>query len=191
MSDKKEKILRAVLELFMESGTGSLKVSKIASKADVGKGTVYEYFTSKEDMFIGAVEYGLNMMAGMIEEKVSIASSFEDSFNSLVDCMFDIVVKAPFITMAANPGNMPFTGDTIAKLKPIIGKAKQSFTKLLKSIIDQGINEGILTPPPSDEYIQLILVMITNMSVHGVQSGEGNIESLKSFYYDACLKLLN
>ncbi len=124
MSDKKEKILRAVLELFLENGTANLKVSEIAAKADVGKGTVYEYFSSKEDMFIGAVEYGLALMAEMIEEKVTMTATFRESFYSLLDCIFDIVLKGPFISMAANPGSMPFTGETISRLKPIIENAQ-------------------------------------------------------------------
>ncbi|MBN1624083.1 MAG: TetR/AcrR family transcriptional regulator [Clostridia bacterium] len=191
MSDKKEKILKAVLELFLENGAGSLKVSKIATKADVGKGTVYEYFNSKEDLFIGAVEYGLDLMTDMISEKVTITATFKDSFFSLVDCIFDIVLKGPFISLAANPGSMPFTGETISRLKPIIENAHKSFLKLLGTIINKGVEEGILAPPKSDEYLHLILVMVTNMTMQQTRKGSRDMESLKQFYYDACVKLLS
>jgi len=191
MSDKREKILRAVLELFLENGAGSLKVSRIAAKADVGKGTVYEYFNSKEDMFIGAVEYGLGLMAEMIREKVTMTSTFRESFYSLIDCIFDIVVKGPFISLAANPGSMPFTGDTISRLKPIIDNAHKSFLELLETIIAKGVDEGVLSPPESEEYLHLILVMVTNMTMQRARAGNVNLASLKHFYYDACIKLLN
>lgn len=191
MSDKKEKILRAVLELFLENGAGSLKVSRIAAKADVGKGTVYEYFNSKEDMFIGAVEYGLALMADMIREKVTVTTTFKDSFFSLVDCIFDIVLKGPFISLAANPGSMPFTGDTVSRLKPIIENAHSSFLELIETIINKGVEEGILAPPQSAEYLHLILVMVTNMTMQRARKGSHDLEPLKQFYYDACIKLLN
>ncbi|HRX42451.1 MAG TPA: TetR/AcrR family transcriptional regulator [Clostridia bacterium] len=191
MSDKREKILSAVLELFLESGADSLKVSAIASRADVGKGTVYEYFNSKEDMFIGAVEYGLSLMEEMIREKVTVTSTFRESFFSLVDCIFDIVLKGPFISFATNPGSMPFTGATVARLKPILEKSYRSFLELIRTIIGKGAEEGILVSPPSDEYLHLILVMLTNMTMQRVRTGNRELESLRNFYYDACLKLLS
>ncbi len=47
-SDKREAILDAALELFVERGFFGTAVPEIADKAGVGAGTIYRYFESKE-----------------------------------------------------------------------------------------------------------------------------------------------
>lgn len=48
---KRELILEAAEEVFSEKGFFQAKVEEIAIEAGVGKGTVYEYFSSKEEVF--------------------------------------------------------------------------------------------------------------------------------------------
>lgn len=48
VTDKREAILRAALEVFAEHGVHGVAVPEIASRARVGTGTIYRYFESKE-----------------------------------------------------------------------------------------------------------------------------------------------
>jgi TetR/AcrR family transcriptional regulator, repressor of fatR-cypB operon len=48
VSDKREAIMTAALELFVERGFYGTAVPEIADKAQVGAGTIYRYFDSKE-----------------------------------------------------------------------------------------------------------------------------------------------
>jgi AcrR family transcriptional regulator len=48
VSDKREAILDAALELFVERGFFGTAVPEIADRAGVGAGTIYRYFDSKE-----------------------------------------------------------------------------------------------------------------------------------------------
>ncbi len=48
---KKEQILLAAVETFMDKDFYQVTITEIADRAGVGKGTVYEYFSSKEDLF--------------------------------------------------------------------------------------------------------------------------------------------
>src|SRR5690606_27876447 len=48
VTDKREAILHAALELFVERGFWGTAVPEIAEKAGVGAGTIYRYFESKE-----------------------------------------------------------------------------------------------------------------------------------------------
>lgn len=47
-TDKREAIVRAALELFVERGFYGVAVPEIAERAQVGAGTIYRYFESKE-----------------------------------------------------------------------------------------------------------------------------------------------
>ncbi|MGZ9582980.1 TetR/AcrR family transcriptional regulator [Paenibacillus marinisediminis] len=68
--DKQNLILDAAYELFGSNGFYETKMSDIAKQAGIAKGTLYLYFTSKEqlfaaiskrdfDQFLGELEYGI------------------------------------------------------------------------------------------------------------------------------------
>ncbi|UCD42591.1 MAG: TetR/AcrR family transcriptional regulator [Chloroflexota bacterium] len=48
MTDKRKAILKATLKLISENGFHGTPMSQIAEEADVGAGTIYRYFESKE-----------------------------------------------------------------------------------------------------------------------------------------------
>ena len=52
---KKQKIARAGLRVFSRQGYAATSVGRIAREAGVGKGTIYEYFDTKADIFVAAV----------------------------------------------------------------------------------------------------------------------------------------
>ena len=189
MKGKRELILQSVLELIMEQGMNGLKVSSIAKKADIGKGTVYEYFTSKEDLFIGTIEYGIGQMLTMIETKLADTTSFKDSFDSVVDCVFEVTSKGPFLSLFSDSTNMPFSKDTICKMEAVMQTAMKSFIEIFSTIIAKGVNEGIIRQQENPDYIRAILLIVTNMTMQRIHFGTGNITDLKKFYYEACLKL--
>ncbi|HEX9984898.1 MAG TPA: TetR/AcrR family transcriptional regulator [Thermoanaerobaculia bacterium] len=49
---KRERILRAAVDVFAEYGYFTAKVSQIAKKAGVADGTIYLYFDGKEDLLV-------------------------------------------------------------------------------------------------------------------------------------------
>lgn len=54
--DKRPRLVRAATEVFAEKGYASTRVADIAERAGIGKGTVYEYFSSKEALLFAVFE---------------------------------------------------------------------------------------------------------------------------------------
>ena len=52
LTSKRERILRAAVDVFAEHGYFNAKVSQIAKSAGVADGTIYLYFDGKEDLLI-------------------------------------------------------------------------------------------------------------------------------------------
>ena len=48
--DKRPRLVEAAAAVFAEKGYASTRVADIAVRAGVGKGTVYEYFSSKDEL---------------------------------------------------------------------------------------------------------------------------------------------
>lgn len=60
-SESRDKILEAALELFAQESYHSATVSKLARKAGVSKGLIYNYFESKEDLLLRIFDHLLEM----------------------------------------------------------------------------------------------------------------------------------
>jgi len=56
---KRERILRAAIDVFAQSGYFNARVSEIAKAAGVADGTIYLYFDSKEDLLNAIAQRGL------------------------------------------------------------------------------------------------------------------------------------
>jgi AcrR family transcriptional regulator len=54
--DKRPRLVKAATVVFAKKGYASTRVADIAERAGVGKGTVYEYFSSKEELLFAVFE---------------------------------------------------------------------------------------------------------------------------------------
>lgn len=54
---KRQLIVESAAEVFARSGYATTRVADIAAAAGIGKGTVYEYFSSKEELFFAVFEW--------------------------------------------------------------------------------------------------------------------------------------
>lgn len=67
---KRQAILDASIEVFADQGFGGADVDFIAERAGVGKGTVYRYFGSKQELFLATANAGMQMLEASILEAV-------------------------------------------------------------------------------------------------------------------------
>ena len=70
--NRKNMILSAAGKVFSQKGYASTRMIEVAEVAQVGKGTIYEYFSSKEDLFFAVFEKMMTASGDTI--KTTIAS---------------------------------------------------------------------------------------------------------------------
>jgi len=68
--EKKQQILEAAIRVFAKFGLPNTRMLHIAQAAGIGKGTIYEYFRSKEDLFIAAFNAFVKESNTRIEKRV-------------------------------------------------------------------------------------------------------------------------
>ncbi|MCG8485811.1 MAG: TetR/AcrR family transcriptional regulator [Clostridia bacterium] len=90
----KEKILKTAIKVFFENGYERTTINQIAKAADVGTGTAYNYFDSKADLFIQAME------SLVTDQKYSVIYNIENIDNDpikeltqLTHKFFDYIVN--------------------------------------------------------------------------------------------------
>lgn len=85
---KVKAMFEAVLELFASGREpGTLKVEEITKKAGIGKGTAYEYFSSKEEIVVGALNYGAERYMNELFELLNQGKNFGEVIMECLDIL--------------------------------------------------------------------------------------------------------
>jgi len=137
-------ILSAALDLFAERGFAATKLDDVAKAAGVGKGTIYLYFATKEDLFKAAVRQELLPNLDKIETLManyegSAADVIRGIIRRQIGLLDSNLVAIPKL-IVTEAGNFPelarfYADEVIKRVIP-----------LLTRIIEHGIARGEFRP---------------------------------------------
>lgn len=84
-SDKEITIFNGVIDLIKNGDNlYTIKVSDIAKAADIGKGTIYDYFTSKEEAISKSLMYYIENELQICIERIKNKDSFRDKYYEML-----------------------------------------------------------------------------------------------------------
>jgi AcrR family transcriptional regulator len=86
---KRGEIVRFAADVFARTGYHETKMQDIATAADIGKGTIYEYFRTKEELFLAVYDAWMSDYEFMIRQRVDAA----DDALGKVDAIRDSAVE--------------------------------------------------------------------------------------------------
>ena len=148
MSDKKTQILQAAIRLFGEDGVG-VATSKIAKKAGVSNGTLFNYFETKQDLIDGVYFYIKERMANEIVSEVSSDLTMK--------AMFFEIWKLYVLWAYDNP--LEHKVLDLLKFSQILSedvvKAGEHFFASAYDVMDKGIKDKELVDVPMQFYAEL------------------------------------
>jgi len=82
--EKRSRLVEAACAVFAEKGYASTRVAEIAERAGVGKGTVYEYFTSKEALLFAVFESINADISSRMNDSLAAGGSTEEQLQNLM-----------------------------------------------------------------------------------------------------------
>ncbi len=85
---KKAALVAAAQRVFAARGYAATRIADVATEAGVGKGTVYEYFGSKQALFLGVVTAVLEGFALGAHEAAETPTSAHEALGALIDAAF-------------------------------------------------------------------------------------------------------
>lgn len=152
--NKKESILNAALRLFVEQGEQATSMKWIAKEAKCGIGTMYNYFTSKDELiselYVAIKTKLFSYILDTLDTNVPIKQQFVETWYKAMDYAL------------ANPLEYKFL-DIFAHSPKISQQASEEVNKLIfpvLEIFEKGKREGIIKDQDT-----LQLVIFTNGAI--------------------------
>lgn len=145
LKNKEEIILKAAEKLFYLKGYSHTSIQDIATEACIGKGTVYEYFKSKEALVVRAVEIFGACRVSQIKSKVAMKDNFFDKLNEFVDTVHHLLSdNYPGAEYMIFDAVSALNKEQKIKLKQTFMKTQAEFKGVLAEVLNKGMRENII-----------------------------------------------
>jgi TetR/AcrR family fatty acid metabolism transcriptional regulator len=170
--ERKQAFKDAALKVFSSKGYHNATMAEIAMEAGFGKGTLYWYWDSKEELYFSLVEESHNQFVGLIERAGDIEGNALEKLNWLGKEIVDLHYRHRDYTklswkMRAEELEA-FSPEYVERMRRNSGQNKRE----LEKIISQGIEDGLL--PPVDPYYLacMVLGLMEGMEIQWLEDPE-------------------
>ncbi len=184
---RRETIIEAAQRLFEQKGFEQTTVEQIATFAEFGKGTIYSYFKSKEEIYIAILEKKLDQLEQKMKEAVANPGSAVDSLYGLYDAFIEYHRdRKGFIDTLF----VQIDDQILYRLGGVVGglKSKASvWMEIVENTIRWGIERGEFGPVDVERISKTIVGMILGLII---QFEMGQIKEDLVHYRDAVFKLI-
>ncbi len=153
----RKRLLEAALTLFCNKGVAGTSIQDITELADLGKGTFYRHFTSKEHLVTALAE---NAVARLLEH-IGPPPSNQSLSESLE---FLIQAHRSFFNESRNEFRLLFQGRLLVKLQQDFRTIDQPFVKYLGHI-EKCITPFVPVPVENERTRRLVHAIITFISM--------------------------
>ena len=193
-------IYQAVPQMLKEGADiNTLKVSEITERAGIGKGTAYEYFSSKEELITRALLFYIEKKVNDIENISESQNSFPDKIHAVLDYVEQNFDDIRGFCMLVRIGTGSY--EISEPLKNEYERMQETFDchrmdHLIVRMIEQGRQEGILTQ--NNTFLcrmafasQMMMYTAALLQQEKADLNVPETEKLKTFVYHALVKSLN
>jgi AcrR family transcriptional regulator len=184
--EKKKQIMDVALELFAHNGFHATSISTIAQKAEISKGLIYTYFTSKQEILKEITDLAIEKIyANFDYNKDGLLTNEEFIF--FIHESFRIVKKnimfwQLYTALMLQPRIMDLLGDEYRNLE---GKSKPLVHALIQFLERNG------SPDPQGD-LMVIASMIKGGFLYAITAPEVfPIDLLEEKIVKACFRLLD
>ena len=149
---RQEEILEKVVLLFAEHGYADTDTQFLADQLQVGKGTLYRYFRSKEELFLAAVDFGLRKLHEHVCTSVTQAADPMDRIRQGVRGYLAFFVEHPEVVELMIQERAIFRNQR----KSTYFQRRSEFSKQWQELYRQLISEGLLRDMPPERISNIV-----------------------------------
>jgi TetR/AcrR family fatty acid metabolism transcriptional regulator len=174
---KREQILAAAAGIFGETGYHGAKVEDIAVRAGIGKGTIYEYFSSKKELFEETIFHTLEGSFIQATDCVNKKRDPIEKLKVLIDLQVSLLEKDGSTATLF----MKNSGDIQTEMLERLIEYREKVLDFISGIIEEGIESGVFRQV--DSYLAAVLFMgvmqeAAAVSCSGLKIGDRTLDTM-------------
>lgn len=158
-----------------------LKVQDLATAAGIGKGTIYEYFKSKEEILERAVFYSLDKELQVLEAMLYKDLDFEAVLSEIIEYLSHKLKERRLVyEMLAQSHNRDVEFCILEEHKAIMEGFIQRMMALQNCIIHRGKKQGMIDPQCDDAFCRYVIMAAMGSIIKGhIIDEEDSLEMAK------------
>ena len=167
----RERLFRAALDQFAKNGLQETTVEDITEAADVGKGTFFNYFPSKEHILIAFVEMQISKLQAAIDEARQTRRPVPEFLREMSVRMTAEPARNPSVVRAILQAYLSTT-----PVREVIRAKQQVGHELMTGLIAFGQQRGeVRGDLPASQITQVVRQMIFGTLLMWSVTGEGEL----------------
>ncbi len=140
---RREEILDAAEKVFFEKGLPQATMDEIAERAELSKGTLYLYYKSKEDLYLGVMCRGSAILYQMSEKATSTGEPTVKLIRNLGDAYYEFFkVHRNYFRMFYFFDSPGLQSHVSEQMMTECGICAQEIWNLITALIQKGIEDG-------------------------------------------------
>lgn len=170
----KEKILEAAIKVFSERGYHATRVDDIAEESQTSKGSIYFYFKSKQDIFLGLIHIFIDLLEKRVQRSISAdghggAEQLSQTLTEIIRLFKQYRSLAKIVLIQAVG-----LGETFEDQRRLL---IDKFTRIVQSRLDRSIEDGSIPSIDSAIVARLWVGAMVEVVVHWIFTPDFDLES--------------
>lgn len=181
-NDKKDRILDAMQKLMNDTSAQSISVSDIAREAGIGKGSIYYYFKSKEDILEAVIE---RSYSDAVEKAKKLLETPDLDALTKMEIIYHTCRESSLELLRQEANNFLELQQSALMHQQFAQIMIKNLQPILSDIIRQGNREGSMACDSPEEISEIVLIiLIVKMDSHMIGHNTEKIKkTMDAFAY--------
>ncbi|RKY85015.1 hypothetical protein DRQ09_07850 [candidate division KSB1 bacterium] len=155
---KKEMILNAATSLFAHKEFHLVGMDDVAKKAKVAKGTLYNYFKSKEDLYFSILKTRLNTLVNSLKESYNANENAWNNLKRYIERIHKFMTSNPYFFMILKKEEPILEKKKKIEIKSTIDTLKETIHK----VFIKGVKERTFRIETANELVTDLVLSMTD-----------------------------
>jgi TetR/AcrR family transcriptional regulator len=165
---RREEILKAAEKIFAQNGFYNSTVAEIAKESEFAIGTLYQFFTNKEELYYTMMIEKFDLLYKTLQGKVSENNTCLAKLSCLVEEVLSFIEQHvdffKIFTWELNVLNSPMNN----QLKDQLIEKHFAYIQLISDVIKEGFKEGVLRQGNAEDLSTALVGMMNIFSFNWI-----------------------
>ncbi len=172
MNTTKQEIFNVAKELFIEKGFKKTSVSEITNQVEIAVGTFYNFYNSKEEVFMDIFLQEDQNMKRRIMESIDLDKEISDVMIELIPRLLNSMKENPILVEWYKKENFKTIISKVGEPYVENSTVEDSFYPFLLDAVGKWQSEGELDASIDKEYILTLFNSVAFIDIHRDEIGE-------------------